>query len=242
MTKIREVPNIDRRDESTIEQRRAGVVATVVGLALVPYFWLASAVVGWGQDAPPFDAPAEDFVDYYVDEFTSIPRQATAAIGMWALVLVLIVSVVRMTCPRFGLDAILSVTLAGAGTAVFVAASGLGVWPTIGTTKSDVAQHLDPGVAQAMVASIDGMHAAGSVLLGFAMLLVAWLLARTDLWGHWLLAAVAFLAGISACTTMFQGADAIGPGGILLWGILVAIIVLVGHRREGSAIRDQQVT
>ncbi|MEQ1702140.1 MAG: hypothetical protein ABMA25_18670 [Ilumatobacteraceae bacterium] len=216
-------------------QRRAGVVAAVAGLALAPYFWLSTALVGWPvQDAPPFDAPAQDFIDFYVNGSSRIPLRATVAIGSWALWLLLILSVVRAACRRLDLAAVFSMTLAGAATAVYVAAEGLLAWPTIGTTANDISQHLDPGVAQAMVISRDGLHAAASVLLGISMLVVAWLLARSDLWGRWLLAAVASLAGVSACTTMFQGSDPIGPGGILLWGIVVAVVVLVGRRRDVS--------
>lgn len=211
------------------------MVAVVAGLALAPYFWLANAVVGWPvQDAPPFDAPAQDFIDFYVDGLSRIPLRATVAIGSWALWLLLVLSVVRAACRRLDLAAVFSMTLAGAAIALYVAAEGVLAWPTIGTTENDVSQHLDPGVAQAMVLSRDGLHATASVLLGISMLVVAWLLARSDLWGHWMLAAVAFVAGVSACTTMFQGSDPIGPGGILLWGIVVAVVILVGRRRDVS--------
>lgn len=216
-------------------QRRAGLVAAIAGLALAPYFWLATAVVGWPvDDAPPSDAPAQAFIDFYADGSSEIPLRATAAIGSWVLWLVLIVAVVRATCRRLDLAAVVSITLAGAAIAIYVAAEGVLAWPTIGTTNDDIAQHLDPGVAQALVLSRDGLHATASVLLGIAMLGVAWLLARSDLWGRWPLAVVAFLTAVSACTTMFQGSDPIGSGGILLWGIVVAVVVLVGRRRSRS--------
>lgn len=217
--------------EVVAARRRAGVVAAVVGLALAPYFWIVSALVGWpGGDAPAADASAQSFVDFYTDGSSAIRLQATAAIGSWALWLVMIVAVVRLACRRLDVAAVLAVALAGAATAVFVAAEGVLAWPTIGVSGSDVGQLLDPGVARASVASRDGLHAVASVPLGFSLLVVAWLLVRSDLWGRWLLATVALLAGVSACTTMFQGSDPLGPGAILLWGILVAGVVLVGHR------------
>ncbi len=83
-----------------------------------------------------------------------------------------------------------------------------------------------------MVLSRDGLHAAASVPLGFSLLMVSWLVARSDLWGHWLLAVVGFLAGVSACASMIVGPEGLGAGGILLWGIVVAVVVLVDLRRN----------
>jgi hypothetical protein len=213
-------------------RRRASVVAAVAGLLLAPYFWLFSALVGWpGWEAPPPGAPANEFVDFYVNGAAQIPLVATVAIGSWAIWLTLVVSVVRAACRRFDLAAIMAVTLAGASTAVYVAAEGVLAWPTIGLAASEISENLDPGVAQAIVMSRDGLHAAASVLLGISLLVVAWLLTRSDLWGHWLLAAVGFLAGVSACSAMIIGPEGIGPGAIMIWGILVALVILIGLRR-----------
>ncbi len=190
-------------------------------------------MVGWpGEDAPAVSAPATDFVDFYVDGFSRIPLTATAAIGMWAIWLVLVVSVVRAACRRLDLAAVVSVTLAGASTAIYVAAEGFLAWPTIGMTADETADNLDAGVAQAMVLSRDGLHAAASVPLGISLLMVSWLLARSDLWGRWLLAVVGFLAGMSACASLIVGPEGLGPGGILLWGLVVAVVVPVGLRRN----------
>jgi len=219
--------------EVAAARRRAGVVAAVAGLAMAPYFWLSAAVAGWpARDAPPIDAPAQDFVDFYVDGLSRIPLEATVAIGYWAMWLLLLVSVVRAACRRLDLAAVFAVTLAGAAIAIYVAAEGVLAWPTIGTTANEVSEHLDPGVAQAMVISRDGLHAAASVLLGISMLVVSWLLVRSDLWGHWLLAVVGFLAGVSACASVILGPEALGPGGILLWGVVIAVVILRGRRRD----------
>lgn len=223
-------------DEVGAARRRAGVVAAVAGLVLAPYFWLASAVVGWpGRDAPAADATAQEFVDFYADKSSEIRLAATLAVGSWALWLLLLVAVVRWACRRPDVAAVFAIVLAGASVAVFVAAEGVLAWPTIGMSGREVALYVDPGVARASVVSRDGLHAAASVLLGVSMLVIAWLVARSDLWGRWLLAAVAMLAGLSACTTMFQGSDPFGPGGVLVWGMMVAGVVVAGRRREGSS-------
>lgn len=214
-------------------RRRAGVAAAVAGLALAPYFWLSTAVVGWpADDAPAVGAPAKDYVDFYVDGSSRIPLTATVAIGNWAIWLVLVVSVIRAACRRLDLAAVLAVTLAGASTAVYVAAEGVLAWPTIGMTADEVSGNLDARVAQAMVWSRDGLHAAASVPLGISLLLVSWLLARSDLWGRWVLAVVGFLAGVSACASMVVGPEGLGAGGVLLWGLVVAVVVLLGRRRD----------
>jgi hypothetical protein len=200
---------------------------------LLPYFWLSAAVVGWpAQEAPPVGAPATDYVHFYVDGSSHIPLAATVAIGSWAIWLVLVVSVVRAACRRLDLAAILAVTLAGASTAVYVAAEGVLAWPTIGMTVGEIPDNLDAGVARAMVLSRDGLHAAAGVLLGISLLVVSWLLARSDLWGHWVLAVVGFLVAVSASVSMIVGPEGLGAGAILLWGIVVAVVVLVGLRRN----------
>lgn len=240
MTGLSEKDLRSNEAEAASARRRAGVVAAIAGLSLAPYFWVAVAVLGWpGWDAPAPGAPATDFVDFYVDGRSHIPLVATVAIGSWAIWLTLVVSVVRAACRRLDLAAILAVTMAGASTAVYVAAEGILAWPTIGLSTSEIPTILDPGVAQAMVMSRDGLHAAASVLLGIAMLLVSWLLVRSDLWGHWLLAAFGFLAALSACAAMVVGPEGLGPGGVMVWGILIGVIVLIGLRRNGD---DRQIT
>jgi hypothetical protein len=225
-----------RGDHASRARRRAGLGAAVAGLALVPYFWIATATVGWpADDAPPVGAPATEFVRFYVEGFSRIPLTATVAIGHWALWLVLLVSVVRAACRDLDLAAILSITLAGASTAVYVAAEGVLAWPTVGMTADEISENLDPGVAKAIVLSRDGLHAAAGVTLGISLLVVSWLLTRSDLWGHWLLAVVGFGAGVSACTSTVVGPDGIGAGAVLLWGLAVAVVILGGRGRSARA-------
>jgi hypothetical protein len=219
--------------EVAAARRRAAIVAVVAGFSLAPYFWLFSATVGWpAGDAPLFSAPAGDFVDFYVDGLSEIPLLATVAIGSWVIWLLLMVAVVRAATERLDLAAIASMTLAGASTAIYVAAEGVLAWPTVGMTAGEVSGNLDAGVAQALLMSRDGLHAAAAVLLGVSVLVVSWLLARSDLWGHWLLAVTGLLAGISACTSMVVGPEGLGPGAIMLWGIVVAVVLLIGLRRR----------
>lgn len=218
--------------ETVTARRRASVAAAVAGLLLAPYFWLFSATIGWpGWDAPAPDAPPGEFVDFYVVGAADIPLVATVAIGSWAIWLTLIVSVVRAACRRLDLAAILAVTMAGASTAVYVAAEGLLAWPTIGLTSGELADSVDPGVAQAMVLSRDGLHAAAAVLLGLSMFVVSWLIVRSDLWGRRLLAGSGSLAGLSACSSLVVGPEGLGAGGVLLWGIVVGVVILIGLRR-----------
>lgn len=226
---------IDQNSKAAMARRRAAIVGAAAGLSLAPYFWLSLATVGWpAREVPSFRAPAADFVDFYVEESSRIPVTATVAIGSWIIWLVLVVAVVRAACERLDLAAILAVTLAGASTAIYVAAEGVLAWPTIGTTTSEISERLDPGVAQALVSSRDGLHAAAAVVLGVSVLIVSWLLTRSDLWGHWSLAVAGFLAGASACASMVVGPEGLGPGAIMLWGILVAVVLLLGLRRNPS--------
>lgn len=221
-------------NELAAARRRAGLVAMIAGLVLVPYFWIASATLGWpGWEAPAPGSAGEAFVDFYVEGRARIPLVATVAIGSWAIWLTLVVAGVRAACRRIDLAAILAVTMAGGSTAVYVAAEGLLAWPTVGMSAEEIPLVLDPGVAKAMVLSRDGLHAAASVLLGIAMLLVSWLLVRSDLWGHRVLAAVALLAAGSAIAALVVGPEGLGPGGVMLWGLVVSGVVFLGRRRTG---------
>ena len=166
-------------DALAAARRRAGIVAAVAGLGLVPYFLLVGTLAAMPVDeAPPVGAPEQDFVDFYRDNFSEMPLNVTLTIGMWVILLVLIVAVVRAACRRFDLAAILAVTLAGAATVVFVVAEGILAWPVVlfDMTPEGIRDNLDPGVAQAMVLSRDGIHATAIVLLQLSMFLVAWLL------------------------------------------------------------------
>jgi hypothetical protein len=185
-------------------------------------------------ESPSVGDPVGQYVDFFVDNFSRIPVRATAFIVQWMILLVLLVAVVRAACPRLDLAAIVSVALAGAATAVYVVAEGVGAWPvhaTIDMTAEEVRDNLDPGVAQALVLSRDGLHATAAVLLGISLLVIAWLVARSDLWGHWTLAALTAIAGLSASASMVLGPEFIGAGALVPWGIAVAVVMLVARGR-----------
>lgn len=228
------------RDRSTDLRWSAAAVAATAGLILAPYFWLVSGLIGWpGWDAPPPTAPGEAFVDFYVTGRSEIPLVATLAVVSWAIWLTLVVAVVRAACRRVGLAGILAITLAGAATAVYAGAEGVLAWPTVGFSSEEIPLVLDPDVARALVQSRDGLHAAASVLLGISMLLVAWLLLRSDLWGHVLLSVLAGLAAVSAGSAMVVGPEGFGAGGVMLWGLVVGIVVILGRRRARRADEDR---
>lgn len=84
-----------------------------------------------------------------------------------------------------------------------------------------------------MVESRDGLHAPAAVLLGFSVLLIGWLLVRSGLWGHWVMAALSLLSGGLALSSIVVGPDGFGPGLVLVvWGVVVPWMLLVGLRRE----------
>jgi len=150
------------------------------------------------------------------------------------ILLVLLVSVVRAACGRLDLAAILATTLAGAATAIFVGAEGALLWPVMAAdmSASKLRDDLDPGLAQAAVLSRDGFHAPTSVLLGISVLLIAWLLANSDLWGHWVMSGLAVFAGAFALSSVLVGPEGFGPGFIfVLWGHVTAVLLLIGQRR-----------
>lgn len=80
-------------------------------------------------------------------------------------------------------------------------------------------EDLDADLAQAAELSRDGLHAPASVLLGMSVLLIAWLLAKSDLWGRWVMSGLAVIAGAFALSSVLVGPEGFGPGFIfVLWG------------------------
>jgi len=222
----------EREPEVVAARRRAGLVAAVAGLALVPSFLIIGPVAGLRTE-PPAGAPAQDFVGFYADNFSRIPLNTTLFIGQWVIMLVLLVAVVRAACRRLDLAAILAIILAGAATAIYVAAEGIRAWPVLAfDTAGRLRDNLDPGVAQAVVLSRDGLHAPAAVLLGVSVLTIAWLLARSDLWGHWAMSVLAVFVGAFAVSSVLVGPEGLGAGLIAPWGIVVAVLLLVGRRRS----------
>lgn len=214
-------------------RRQAALVAAVAGIAQLLWFVVAGALTDTGADEPPVGAAAQDFVDFYVDNFTRIRMGAAAAVVLWVLILVLLVAVVRAACRSLDLAAILAITLAGASVACAVTAEGALAWPTLAVdmTAAKLPDNLDPGVAQALLLSRDGFLAAAAVLAGVSVLLIAWLLGRSDLWGHRPLAAVTAVVGAFAAAGMVLGTEGIGANLIGPWGVATAVVLLVARRR-----------
>lgn len=224
-------------DELASARRRAALVAVVAGLAVVPWFLLIDAAADFRPDSPEPSAAAEEFVEFYVDNLTRIPLSTTLYIGQWVIQLVLLVAVVRAACRRLDVAAFLATALAAAATAIYVGAEGVRLWPVMaaGASAGDVRAAVDPAVAKAAVLSRDGLHAPAAVLLGVAVLVIAWLLARSDLWGRWVMAGLGLVAGAFAVSSVLVGPEGLGPGVVfVLWGPVVAVVLLVGRWRGAA--------
>lgn len=222
-----------------VSARRAQLVAAAAGLVLVPWFWMINVIAGLRPTSPPLGAPDQEFIDFYVGNSSRIPLNATLFIGQWVIVLVLLVSVVRASCRRWDLAAVLATVLAGVATAIYVGAEGVRLWPVMaaGMSARKLRDDLDPEFAQAAELSRDGLHAPASVLLGMSVLLIAWLLAKSDLWGRWVMSGIAAFAGAFALTSVLVGPEGLGPGFIfVLWGPVTALLLLIGHRHSRTHI------
>jgi hypothetical protein len=216
---------------------RAGLLAAAAGLGLIPWFWIVQTVAD--LETPPPNAGESEFVDFYGDNLSTITLSATLFVVQWVIVLVLVLGVVRAACRRLDLAAHLAVTLAGAATAVYVAAEGVLVWPVLafGMTSDTLRENLDPGIAQATLLSRDGLHAPASVLLGISVLVIAWLLSRSELWGRCVMSILAAIAGAVALTSVMVGPEGLGPGLIfVVWGPVVAVLLLVGRWRLSTRL------
>jgi hypothetical protein len=223
-------------DHDVVEaRRRAGVVAAVAGLALVPWFPLIDRMAGMRPESPEPAAPGQDFIDFYVDNFARIPLNTMLYVVQWVILLVLLVAVVRAACRRLDVAAILAITLAGAATAIYVGAEGVRLWPVLaasGMAADGLRDVVDPELARAAVLSRDGLHAPAAVLLGASVLVIAWLLARSDLWGHRAMSVLSAVAGAFAVSSVLVGPEGFGPGLVfVLWGPVVAVLLLIGRRR-----------
>jgi hypothetical protein len=226
-------------------RRRAGLVAAIAGLVLLPWFWTMEAVAGFRPVSPSLGEPGQEFVDFYVANISRIPVATTMFIGQWVIVLVLLVAVIRAATDRLDLVAVLAVTLAGGATAIYVGAEGVRLWPVLaaGMSAEALRADLDPTLAQAAVLSRDGLHAPASVLLGLSVLLIAWLLAGSALWGHRVMSGLAVLAGAFALSSVLVGTDGFGPGFVfVLWAPVTAVLLLIGRRRDRPRARDRSAT
>jgi hypothetical protein len=219
-------------DETRAARRLAAVVAAAAAVALPVWFWVTTAVWGLG-DTPPPGAPAAAFRAFYVDSHAAFPMYATANIVMWTLLLVVLVAVVRAAVTRIDLVAVLAITLAGAATAVTVMAEGVLAWPALVTAgPQELTADLDPAVAQALVLSRDGLHGPALVLFGLALLLIAGLLARSDLWGHRTVAVLTAVTGGLSAAYILLGPESAGAILTVPWAIAMAVALLVDRARR----------
>ncbi len=154
----------------------------------------------------------------------------------WVLVLVVLIALVRALNPRLMLPGILAITFAGVSTAVSVASQGLFTYPTLAfeMTAERIPANLDPAVARFIVVSTEGIQAAGGVLMGVALLMVALLAARSDLWGHWAIAVVAALMGLAGTLNMVLGGTGSMIFGMIPFGIFVGVVLLIARSRLDS--------
>ena len=213
-------------------------MAAVAALVLLPWFWLTQAVAPLDPVPPPLGATDAAFIAFYVQNAGLLPLSASLFVGQWVIVQVLLVSVISAARSRMGLTTVLAATLTTAATAIYVGAEGVRVWPVLAADMSAevLDDHLDPGLARAAVLSRDGLHAPASVLLGVSLLLIAWLLATSSLWGRWVMSGLAVAAGGLALTSILVGPEGLGPGLIfVVWGPVTAVCLLLGLRREPPA-------
>lgn len=231
-------------DRAVAARRSAALVAAVVAFVVPVWFIAALAVVGSyrGNYMPGLDAPDQDFVQFYVDNFSKIPLTSTMFIIVWTLILVVLVAIVRALSPRLTLPGILAITFAGVSTAVSVASQGLFTYPTLAfeMTAERIPANLDPAVARFLVLSTEGIQNAGGVLIGVALLMVALLAARSDLWGHWAIAVVAALMGVVGTFNMLLGGGGSMVVGLSPFGIFAGVVLLIARSRlhEPQAIQS----
>lgn len=213
----------------------ARITAAAAALLLLPWFWLTDALVPLDPASPSIESADAEFVAFYVENVDTLPLRTTLFVGQWALVLVLVVSVIMASRPRPDHVTVLATSLATAATTVYVTAEGVIVWPILaaGMSPETLAAHLDAGVARGAALSRDGLHAPASVLLGLAVLLVAWLLVTGPLWGRWVMGVLAALAGLLALSSIVVGTEGLGPGLVfVVWAPVTAVCLLVGLRRR----------
>ena len=103
-------------------------------------------------------------------------------------------------------------------------------------TADKIPANLDPAVARFIVLSTEGVQNAGGVLIGLALLMVALLAARSDLWGHWAIAAVAALMGMVGTLNMVLGGSGSMVVGMIPFGIFVGVVLLIAR----SQLHDPQ--
>lgn len=205
----------------------------------MPWFWLIEAVAALDPVSPPLGATDQELVDFYAGNVGRLPVTTTLFVAQWVLLLALLVSVVRVVAGGGrGVAATLATALATAACAVYVGAEGVRLWPLLAADLSAarVRADLDPALAASAVLSRDGLHAPAGVLLGAAVLVIAGLLAGSDVWGRWVLVGLAVVAGAVGLTSVVAGPDGFGPGVIMvLWAPVTGVLLAVGAWRRRAA-------
>ena len=223
-------------DQLGADRRNAALVAAVVAFVVPVWFMATLTAVGSyrGNYIPGVDDPDQDFIQFYVDNHSKIPLTSTMFIIGWVLILVVLVAVVRALAPRMTLPGILAITLAGTSTAVSVVSQGLFTYPTITyeLTAEKVPANLDPAVARFIVLSTEPVQNAGGVLIGVAMLMVALIAARSDLWGHRVIAVIAGIMGAVGVLNMVLGGGGTAVIGMVPFGVVTGIVLLIGRSRQ----------
>ena len=226
-------------ERTVATRRRSALVAAVVAFVVPVWFFATLVVVGSYRDnyVPKPEDSGERFVQFYVDNFSKIRVTSTMFVIGWVLILVVLVALLRALTPTNTLPGTLAVTSVGAWLAVTVASQGLFTWPTLipEVSASEVAANLDPGVARFLVLGVEGVQAPGGILLGVSLLMVALVAARSDLWGHHAIAIVAAIMGVVGTLNMVLGGGGTGTEGMILFGIVVGVLLLIARRRLGAA-------
>ena len=220
---------------------RAAITATVLGVALTPWFLVVNALSSVQPDQPAPTDPSSAYVAFYVQNADRIAWNVTLMTVMWAILLGTVVAVVRAATARLDTAAVAAVSLATAAVGAYVVAEGVLAWPVVqgARTEQALTQSLDAEVAKALVESRDGLHAPAAVLLGLAVLVTAWLLFRGRLWGHWVTAGVSVMSGALALSSVVVGPEGLGPGLIVLvWVVVVPVMLLIGLWRQRRTPQD----
>ena len=191
-------------------------------------------VVGSYKDnyVPGIDAPRDDFVAFYTDNFARVRLTATLTVWSSVLVLVFFISLMHFVNARFDLLGSLAITLAAAATAVSVAGQALFASPTLvfEMTDAKIADNLDSGVARALIMVPDSLDAVGGVLFGFAFIALGIRIFGSDIAGRRFLGITAGLMGGFGAVNLMLG----GGGGfitIILWTVPAAVLVLISRSR-----------